>query len=282
MEEKKSSEEQPSWLEKIAASILTPDNADDLLYLVDRAVKKGTIDEDARDMIQGVIEVASLKVRDIMVPRTQMVTVHLGMSPREIIESLIGSTHTRVPVLSEDRDHVAGIVHAKDMLKLMFSNADCDNITIDDIQATLRSAIFVPESKRLDTLLRDFKSSHNHLAIVVDEYGVIAGLVTIEDILEEIVGDIEDEFDQSSTKITPINDLEYRVDALTEIETFNEYFDVELDDEDYDTLGGLVIHHLEHLPQKNEKIDYEGFEFTVIEADNRRIQTLLVRRHAAD
>lgn len=280
MEEKKPSEDQPSWLEKIAASILTPENADDLLYLVDRAVKKGTIDEDARDMIQGVIEVASLKVRDIMVPRTQMVTVHLGMTPHEIIENLINSTHTRVPVLSEDREHVAGIVHAKDMLKLMFHNEECEQITIDDIQSALRSAIFVPESKRLDTLLRDFKSSHNHLAIVVDEYGVIAGLVTIEDILEEIVGDIEDEFDQSSTKITKINDQEFRVDALTEIEAFNQYFDVELDDEDYDTVGGLVINHLEHLPQENEKIDYQGFEFIVIEADNRRIQTLLVRRHA--
>ncbi|MFZ9036179.1 MAG: HlyC/CorC family transporter [Francisellaceae bacterium] len=264
-----------SWLEKIAANILMPHNKEDFLSLVDLAVKKGTIEPQARDMIQGVMEVSETQVRDIMIPRTQMVTLNIEMSQQEILNGVVSSAHTRLPVFNEERDDIIGILHAKDMLQFFHLSTPFDKNTF--IKA-LRPAVFVPESKKLDALLRDFKSGHNHLAIVVDEYGAIAGLITIEDILEEIVGDIEDEFDEIHTMITRLDDNLYQVNALTEIEEFNDYFDCYIDDSEADTIGGLIVNALEHVPGSGETIDLEGFTFSVTQADRRRVLSLEVSR----
>ncbi|WP_119343282.1 transporter associated domain-containing protein [Facilibium subflavum] len=263
-----------SWLEKIAANILMPHSPAEFLTLVNLAVKKGTIDAESRDMIKGVLNVASSQVRDIMIPRTQMATIHIGMSGDAILEAVTNASHTRFPVFAKNREDIVGILHTKDLLKIEVEN---NRLTSELIRSILRPAIFVPESKKLDALLREFKSSHNHLAIVVDEYGVISGLITIEDILEEIVGDIEDEFDEEETQIRPIDDEQYSVDALTEIGDFNDFFDSDIDDDEVDTIGGLVVNTLEHLPKVGEEITIDKFLFRVSAADERRVLTLTVK-----
>ena len=265
-----------TWLEKIATTILMPHNPADFLGLINLAVKKGTIDAESRDMIKGVLNVASSSVGDIMIPRTQMATIHAGMKGTEIIQTIINSTHTRLPIFSENRDDVWGILHTKDLLKVMVEHKD---LIVEHLKPILRTATFVPESKKLDSLLRDFRASHNHLAIVVDEYGVISGLVTIEDILEEIVGDIEDEFDEEDTQIVQINEYEFNVNALTEIEDFNDFFDSNIDDSEVDTIGGLIINQLEHLPEVGEELNIGQFAFRVIAADKRRVHALHVTIH---
>ncbi|WP_119327987.1 HlyC/CorC family transporter [Cysteiniphilum halobium] len=266
-------EHSQTWLEKIAATILMPHSPSDFLSLVSLAVKKGTIDSESRDMIKGVLNIASSSVGDIMIPRTQMATIHAGMTSKEIIQTIINSSHTRLPVFSENRDDILGILHTKDLLKVVLEHKD---LCVEHLKPILRSAIFVPESKKLDALLRDFKTSHNHLAIVVDEYGVISGLVTIEDILEEIVGDIEDEFDQEATQILKVNENEFSIDALTEIEDFNDFFDANIDDSEFDTIGGLIINKLEHLPEVGEEVTIGQFTFKVTAADKRRVRALHV------
>lgn len=263
-----------SWLEKIAATILMPESPAEFIGLIDLAFKKGTIDAESRDMIEGVLNIAVSQVRKIMIPRAQMATVHIGMSSDEILKTIISASHTRFPVFAEDREQVCGILHTKDLLKIAVTH---EVFSTESIVGLLRPAIFVPESKKLDALLREFKTSHNHLAIVVDEYGVISGLVTIEDILEEIVGDIEDEFDEELKQIRPINDSEYLVDALTEIDVFNHYFNTSINDEDADTIGGLIINMLGHLPKVGEEITTDGFLFRVTAADKRRALALQVK-----
>ena len=193
-------EHSQSWLEKIAATILMPESPAEFIGLIDLAFKKGTIDAESRDMIEGVLNIAVSQVRKIMITRAQMATVHIGMSSDEILKTIISASHTRFPVFAEDREQVCGILHTKDLLKIAVTH---EVFSTESIVGLLRPEIFVPESKKLDALLREFKTSHNHLAIVVDEYGVISGLVTIEDILEEIVGDIEDEFDEELKQIRP-------------------------------------------------------------------------------
>lgn len=264
-------EQSQTWFEKIATTILMSHSPADFLSLVNLAVKKGTIDSESRDMIKGVLNVASSSVGDIMIPRTQMATVHAGMKSKEIIQTIINSSHTRLPIFSENRDDILGILHTKDLLKVVLEHKE---LTVENLKPILRSAIFVPESKKLDALLRDFKTSHNHLAIVVDEYGVISGLVTIEDILEEIVGDIEDEFDQEATQILKINEHEFSIDALTEVEDFNNFFGINIDDSEVDTIGGLIISQLEHLPEVGEEVTIGQFIFKVTAADKRRVRTL--------
>ncbi len=263
-----------SWLEKIAANILMPESSSEFISLVDLAVKKGTIDSESREMINGVLKVASSQVRDIMVARSQMATIHVGMSTQDILSIVTKASHTRFPVFAENSDEVCGILHTKDLLKIIVENK---SFSTDHIRSMLRPAIFVPESKKLDALLREFKSSHNHLAIVVDEYGIISGLVTIEDILEEIVGDIEDEFDEEETQITELEKGVYSVNALTEIEDFNDFFECHIDDSEADTVGGLIINELKHLPNVGEELNFAGFNFKVTEADKRRVRTLHVR-----
>ncbi len=238
------------------------------------------LDAEERSMLSGVLEVSETQVREVMVPRSQMVVIDIGQDFDETLSMIVESGHSRFPVIGEDRDEVLGILLAKDLLRYFGSDVAKD-VTI---QKLLRPAAVIPESKRLNALLKEFRASHNHMAIVVDEYGGIAGLLTIEDVLEEIVGEIDDEHDHEEAEfIRPDGDRNgkpsFAVRALTRIEDFNEYFDCELDDEEYDTIGGLVMHVLGRLPRRGEKVRHGGFEFAVVRADRRRIDALQVQRH---
>jgi magnesium and cobalt transporter len=262
-----------SWIEKIAQNILTPHSHEDLLDIINDAAKKQVIDDESKEMISGVLNISTMHVRDIMVPRSQMVTLSINMTPDELISETVSSSHTRVPVFNDTRDDIVGILHAKDMLKLLHASTGQETPIINEI---LRPATFVPESKRLDSLLKEFKSSHNHLAIVVDEYGSISGLITIEDILEEIVGNIEDEFDEEEHRIQKVSDSEFHVEAITELDEFNDYFDSGFNNIEIDTIGGLILQSIEHLPEPGETITLGNFTFTVLNADKRKINTLCV------
>src|SRR5689334_9437303 len=209
-----------------------------------------------------------------MVPRSQMVVVSKDQSDEEVLKIIADSNHSRFPVIGDDRDEVVGIVLAKDLLKHFLTNKQPF-----DIAAFLRPAVFIPESKRLNTLLAEFREGRNHMAIVVDEYGGVAGLATIEDVLEQIVGEIDDEHDQDeAATIQPQDDGRYLVLALTRIEEFNEFFRTTLSDEQYDTVGGLVMHELGRLPRRGEQLDFAGFRFKVLRGDRRRLHTLEVTR----
>jgi len=237
------------------------------------------LDAEERSMLTGVLEVSETQVRDVMIPRSQMVVIDDELPFDEILKVIIDSGHSRFPVIGEDRDEVIGILLAKDLLRYFGADAR-DGVPIRKL---LRPAVLIPESKRLNALLREFRDSHNHMAIVVDEYGGVSGLLTIEDVLEEIVGEIDDEHDQEEAEfIRPDGDRNgkpsFAVRALTRIEDFNEYFGCELDDEEYDTVGGLVMHELGRLPRRGEKVQFGGFEFAVIKADKRRIDALQVQR----
>ncbi len=232
------------------------------------------LEADEHAMLQAVLEVAETKVRDIMVPRSHMVVLEQDATPEAMVEVIIESGHSRFPVIGDDRDEVVGVLLAKDLLSYF---AEGSQEAGWDLKKLLRPVVFIPESKRLDTLLGEFRESHNHMAIVVDEYGGIAGLATIEDVLEQIVGDIDDEHDaEEDDFIQRQKDGEFIVRAKTRIEDFNEYFEVELDDDDYGTVGGLVIHELGRLPRRGERLEFGGFRFKVIRADRRRVDTLEV------
>ena len=236
------------------------------------------LDAEERSMLAGVLEVSETQVRDVMIPRSQMVVIDIEQEFKDILSLIIESGHSRFPVIGEERDEVLGILLAKDLLR--YFGADAEDIAL---QKLLRPAAVIPESKRLNALLKEFRASHNHMAIVVDEYGGIAGLLTIEDVLEEIVGEIEDEHDDEEVVfIRPDGDRNgkpsYSVRALTRVEDFNDYFECALDDEEYDTIGGLVMHELGRLPRRGEKVNFGGFEFAVIKADRRRIDALQVQR----
>ena len=240
------------------------------------------LDADEKRMLAGVLEVSETQVRDVMIPRSQMVVIDIEQGFDEILKTIVDSGHSRFPVIGEDRDEVLGVLLAKDLLRYSGSDAAEDF----SIRRLLRTAAVIPESKRLNALLKEFRASHNHMAIVVDEYGGVAGLLTIEDVLEEIVGDIDDEHDLEEVEfIRPDGDKDgrpcYAVRALTRIEDFNEYFECELPDEEYDTVGGLVMHELGRLPRRGEKLDFDGFEFAVTKADRRRIDALQVQRQGS-
>jgi magnesium and cobalt transporter len=237
------------------------------------------LDAEERSMLTGVLEVSETQVRDVMVPRSQMVVIDIEDAFDEILSMIVESGHSRFPVIGEDRDEVLGILLAKDLLRYFGTDAAKD-VTIRKL---LRPASVIPESKRLNALLKEFRASHNHMAIVVDEYGGVAGLLTIEDVLEEIVGEIEDEHDDEEAEfIRPDGDRNgkpsFAVRALTRVEDFNDYFECELADEEYDTIGGLVMHELGRLPRRGEKVNFGGFEFAVVKADKRRIDALQVQR----
>ena len=230
-------------------------------------------------MLSGVLEVSETQVRDVMVPRSQMVVIDIEEDFDVILKRIIDSGHSRFPVIGEDRDEVLGILLAKDLLRY-FGSDEANDLPLKKL---LRPASVIPESKRLNALLNEFRASHNHMAIVVDEYGGVAGLLTIEDVLEEIVGDIDDEHDQEEDAfIRPDADRNgkpsFAVRALTRIEDFNEYFECALSDEEYDTIGGLVMHELGHLPRRGERVKFGGFEFSVVRADERRIDVLQVQK----
>ncbi|MDJ0750102.1 MAG: transporter associated domain-containing protein [Woeseiaceae bacterium] len=235
------------------------------------------LDAEEKSMLTGVLEVSETQVRDVMIPRSQMVVIDIEDEFDKTLKIIVESGHSRFPVIGEDRDEVLGVLLAKDLLRYFGSD---DEISIRKL---LRPAAVIPESKRLNALLKEFRASHNHMAIVVDEYGGVAGLLTIEDVLEEIVGEIEDEHDDEEAEfIRPDGDRNgkpsFAVRALTRVEDFNEYFECALLDEEYDTIGGLVMHELGRLPRRGEKIHFGGFEFAVTKADKRRIDALQVQR----
>ena len=239
------------------------------------------LDAEEKSMLSGVLEVSETQVRDVMIPRSQMVVIDIDDSFDDNLKLIVESGHSRFPVMGDERDEVLGILLAKDLLRYFGSDAAKDL----SLQQLLRPAAVIPESKRLNALLKDFRDSHNHMAIVVDEYGGVAGLMTIEDVLEEIVGDIDDEHDQEEAEfIRPDGERNgkpsYAVRALTRVEDFNEYFECDLEGDEYDTIGGLVLHELGRLPRRGEKVRFGGFEFAVTRADERRIDALQVQRYS--
>ena len=245
---------------------------------------ESVFEPEEKEMLSGVLEVSETQVREVMIPRSQMIVIERDQPLKEMLEVILGSGHSRFPVIGEDRDEVLGILLAKDLLRF-FGDANTDEL---ELEKYLRPAAVIPESKRLNALLKEFRDSHNHMAIVVDEYGGVSGLLTIEDVLEEIVGEIDDEHDpEEEDDIKPDTDGDgkpcFSVRALTRIEDFNDYFGCELtEEEDYDTIGGLVMHELGRLPRLGERLDYGGFEFCVTRADRRRIDALQVVRVAQE
>jgi len=265
-----------SWLERLSQMILRePQDQKQLIDILYDAKSRHLLDADALDMMEGVLKMSKMKVRDIMIPRPQMVIVNKNDSPKMALPTIIESTHSRFPVIGENRDQVFGILLAKDLLKHLATKSDEGRIS-----NLVRPAVFIPESKRLDTLLKEFRLKHNHMAIVVDEYGGVAGLVTIEDVLEQIVGDIADEYDLDEQEpfIKQLNDLEYSVNPLMPIKEFNEYFNTSYEGEDFDTVGGLVLHKLSHLPKQGEVITFDDFEITITKAETRGITLIKVTR----
>lgn len=275
-EEPSSKKPQQSWLEKLSHFLHPePQTRAELLTILEEAVDHQLIDPDSLEMIEGVLEVSEMQVRDIMVPRSHMIVVETDAQPAEFIPAIKASGHSRFPVIGETRDEVIGILLAKDLIDIQFSNAN-KPFNLKDI---IRPAFFVPESKRLDVLLREFRQNRNHMAIVVDEYGGVAGLATIEDILEEIVGDITDEHDISEDVAIRKNQAgNYLIKALTPIDEFNEHFECEFSDEEFDTIGGLVTHSLGHLPKRGETVTLGNFEFKILHGDSRRLRLLEVKK----
>jgi len=261
-------------MERLSQTLLgKPKNREQLVHILREAQRHGLFDTDAQAMIEGVLQVAEMQVRDIMIPRSQMVVVSRDDSPEELLPVAIQSGHSRFPVIGDSRDEVVGVLLAKDLLRYSSKNEQ-EPFSVREI---LRPAVFVPESKRLNVLLKEFRASRNHLAIVVDEYGGVAGMVTIEDVLEQIVGDIEDEHDiDEDTYIRKFSDVNYTVKALTPIEDFNEHFGTDFSDDEFDTIGGLVTDRFGRLPKRGETILVDKLSFQVINADNRRIRLLKV------
>jgi len=252
-----------------------PPTRESLLALLRNERWKTVISVNEVTMLTGVLKVSETQVREVMIPRSHMVVIERGAPKDEVIKSIVTSGHSRFPVIGEDRDEVIGILLAKDILSHIVSSPG----EVFDLEPFLRQPTFIPESKRLNTLLKEFRVSRNHMAIVVDEYGGTAGLLTIEDVLEEIVGEIDDEHDPHEAEpIQKKSDTHYQIRALTRIDEFNEYFDVELSDEEYDTIGGLIIHELGSMPRRGEQVSFAGFEFKVAQADRRRVHVLDVTR----
>lgn len=272
-EGRSSSAETRSWLERISQAFNNgdPKDRDELTDVIREAEQKNIIDTDALSMIEGVMQVSDMQVRDVMIPRSQMVVIQEDQTPEEFLPTVLESAHSRFPVIGDNRDEVVGVLLAKDLLS-HFASAEREKFNIRDV---MRMPVFIPESKRLNVLLKDFRSNRIHMAIVVDEYGGVSGLVTIEDVLEQIVGEIEDEYDfDEDSYILPHKNNNFSVKALTPIEDFNEYFNVEFSDEEFDTIGGLVMNSFGRLPKRGEKTTIGDFEFTVLRADTRRVHLL--------
>ena len=265
----------PRPLERLIALLLRePADRAGLTRLLRSAYQRNLLDADAQTIMEGALTVSELQVRDIMIPRAQMDVIDIHEPVDKFIPQVIGTAHSRFPVIDQNRDDVIGVLLAKDLLR-HYAGEEPFNV-----REMLRPAIFVPESKRLNVLLREFRASRNHMAIVVDEYGGVAGLVTIEDVLEQIVGDIEDEydFDEASDNILPEPGGRYRVKALTQIADFNAAFGTGFSDQEHDTVGGLVIAHLGRLPRRGEALAIGGLRFQVLRADSRRVYTLIVEK----
>jgi magnesium and cobalt transporter len=261
------------WLKRITQSMSgEPRDLAELIEDLREASERGLFNGDALVMLEGVLAVADMQVRDIMVPRSQMVFVERDESPEKLVQLVVESGHSRFPVIGEDRDQILGILLAKDLLRLQSEGGEHF-----EIREYMRPVVFVPESKRLNVLLKEFRLSHNHLAMVVDEYGGVCGLVTIEDVIEQIVGEIDDEHDvEDDQTIRCESEREFSVRALTPIAEFNEYFGTAFSDEEYDTIGGLLMQEFGRLPRRGETIQIGELEFRILRADRRRIDLLRV------
>jgi len=271
--------QRPTLLERLSAFLIRePEDREELLALLHGAFERNLLDADALSIIEGALQVSEMTVRDIMIPRSQMDVVSIDDEPEAFIPFVMETRHSRFPVVGENKDDVVGILLAKELLNY-YANPESFNL-----RDTLRPAVFVPESKRLNVLLRDFRANRNHIAIVVDEYGGVSGLVTIEDVLEQIVGDIEDEydFDEAEDNIIPEAGARYRVKAQTEIAAFNEALGAQFSDEEFHTIGGLVLQAFGRLPKRGEATTIGNFRFKIVRADSRRIYTLQVERLAPE
>jgi magnesium and cobalt transporter len=261
-----------SWLSRLGLSLLGKSmEREDIIKILRSATERQLIGQDALDMIEGVFQVSTMQVRDIMVPRSQMVVLERDVSPEDFLPVMNEHGYSRYPVIKEDRDNVIGVLLAKDLLRY-FESDQKQRFVFRDV---LRQAVFVPESKRLNVLLADFRANRNHMAIVMNEYGGVAGLVTIEDVLEQIVGDIQDEFDyDEDDSMIRKGEEDFIVKALTPLEDFNEYFNSTFRQGDTETIGGLVTNTFSYLPERGESVDINGFHFTVLHCDSRRINLL--------
>jgi len=262
-----------AWLDKFKNPFnREPQNREDLLDTLQLARDQALIDIDAQSMIEGVLAVSDLRVRDIMIPRAEMAVIGRDDTLEQVLPVVIESAHSRFPVIGEDRAEVVGIMLAKDLLQYCGENAKKFNI-----RDVVRKAVFVPESKRLNVLLKEFRTNRNHMAIVIDEYGTAAGLVTIEDVLEQIVGEIEDEHDfDDDVMILQRSEQEFTIKAQLDIDDFNAHFDADFSDEEFDTIGGIVTKAFGHLPKSGETVVIDRFEFRIIRADSRKIRLLAV------
>ena len=265
-----------SWIEKLSQALGNgPNSRSELIDLLRASQERELIDADALKIIEGALTVADKQVREIMIPRSQVVFIKAEQKPSEFLPVVIGSGHSRFPVIGEGEDEILGILLAKDLLPLAMN----DRENSFQLKNSLRSHASIPESKRLDVLLQEFRAARNHLAVVYDEYGGVSGIVTIEDVLEQIVGDIEDEYDfEEEGSINEHNDGTYSVRALTDIEDFNEYFDTSLSTEEFETVGGVVTHAFGHLPRRGEEVQIDKFCFKVLNADGRRVHLFKVFR----
>ncbi|MDO9150442.1 MAG: transporter associated domain-containing protein [Methylotenera sp.] len=264
--------EKPSLLERLSHFLLRePEDREQLVELLHSAYENSLMDADSLAMIEGVLQVSEMQVRDIMIPRSQMDVIDITDPPEVFIPNVIETAHSRFPVIEGNKNDVIGILLAKDLLRYYAG----DDFEVRDM---LRPAVFIPEAKRLNVLLKEFRSSRNHIAIVVDEYGGVAGMVTIEDVLEQIVGDIEDEYDydEDEDNIIQNADGQFRVKALTEIADFNEIIGTAFSDEEFSTIGGLVVSKFGHLPKRNEEVSFSGIHIKVLRADSRRLHSILV------
>jgi magnesium and cobalt transporter len=261
-----------SWSARLKQALLPePATNEQLIELLRAAQRKNLFDADMLAMLEGLLQVDDMQTRDIMIPRSQVDMLYRDADPQELLRSIVETGHSRYPVIGESRDEVVGILLAKDVLLFAIEQ----NERRLDIRELLRPAVFVPESKRLNVLLKEFRSNRNHMAVVVDEYGGVAGIVTIEDVLEQIVGEIEDEHDvEEEDTIRRHSEMHYTVKALTPIEDFNEYFHTRFLDDEFDTIGGLVVSKIGHLPKRGERVVIDNILFKVLRADNRRVHML--------
>jgi len=274
MDGSESNSSKPTLLERLSTMLLRePEDREQLILLLHSAYERNLVDADALSMMEGVIQVSERQVGEIMIPRAQMDVIDISQPPEEFIPYMIETAHSRFPVTDGDKDNIIGILLAKDVLRYYAGEEF-------DVRDMLRPAVFVPESKRLNVLLRDFRSNRNHIALVVDEYGGVCGMVTIEDVLEQIVGDISDEydFDEDEDNIIRQDESHWRVKADTEIADFNEALGTEFSDENCDTVGGVVLKAAGQLPKRGEIIKIDEWQFTVLRADSRRLHSLLVER----
>lgn len=260
-----------SWIKRLSTLFVEPKDQEQLIDLIRSASQRHILDAEALSIVEGALSVSQMQVRDIMIPRSQVVMVSRDASAEETLKLITETAHSRFPVIDDDRDDVIGILLAKDLLSAVVGAGKFEF----DLREIMRPAVFIPESKRLNVLLREFRARRNHMAIVVDEYGGVAGMVTIENVLEQIVGEIEDEHDiDDDAPILKRNDSMFTIKALTEVEDFNEHFDADWNDEDFGTVGGFVVNQFGHLPERNEQITIGRFQFTVVRADNRRVHLL--------